>query len=83
MASKRIRVLACNWVSNVANQSQFRALSSGATLSGRYEIATQGGVVLPSNIYGHFIDTSAGEGLCMVNEAAGTVGGSITYVELD
>lgn len=82
VATKRIRILAFNMMSNVGNNAIFQS-GTGASnlLTGTYFIGSNGGIVGGYNPMGWF-QTSGNNLLNLKLSAAQSVGGSITYLEI-
>lgn len=81
VASKKIRVIATNFITKPTNAVTFYAGSSGAQLTGHYKLLANSGMVWPLNEHG-WLETSAGEGLVISLSATGTFGGVMTYIEI-
>lgn len=82
VTSKKIRVLAYNFIGNGAVNAKFKTAAAGADLTGlKYIAAAGGGICAPFNPLGWF-ETVAGDLLNLNLSAAVAVGGELVYVEV-
>jgi hypothetical protein len=81
VTSKKIRVIALNLMSAGTVTVRFESSTAGSFKTGEYPLVANAGIVLPYNPVGWF-ETNSGELLNMTLNAAVTVGGSLTYIEV-
>jgi len=84
-ATKKLRILAINFISAAANNIYITNGAGGTALwagsTNKANFGANGGIVLPYNPVGWF-ETSANTALVANLSAASAIGGSITYVEV-
>jgi hypothetical protein len=82
VTSKKLRVLAYNFIGNGAVNAKFQSGASGTDLTGlKYIAAAGGGICAPFNPVGWF-ETGAGVLLNLNLSGAVAVGGELVYVEV-
>jgi hypothetical protein len=81
VTSKKIRVVALQYVCNAAVNVKFQSHVTPTDKTGLAYNGANGGIVLPYNPVGWF-ETVAGEALDINLSGAVAVGGSLTYLEI-
>jgi hypothetical protein len=81
VTSKKIRVLAYNFIANGSVNAKFQSGASGTDLTGLKYCVANGGLVAPFNPLGWF-ETAAGVLLNLNLSGAVPVGGELVYVEI-
>lgn len=81
VASKKIRVLAYNFIANGSVNAKFQSGASGTDLTGLKYCVVNGGLVAPFNPVGWF-ETAVNTLLNLNLSGAVAVGGELTYVEV-
>lgn len=81
VTSKKIRVLAYNFIANGTVNAKFQSAASGTDLTGLKYCVVNTGLVAPFNPLGWF-ETGAGSLLNLNLSAAIAVGGELVYVEI-
>jgi hypothetical protein len=79
VTSKKIRVLAYSLIASAAMNVTWKSAST--SISGAMPVAQNGGLA-PGFCPVGIMETAAGEALQLTTDAAGTVGGQLTYVEV-
>jgi hypothetical protein len=81
VSSKKIRVIAFNFIANAAVNAKWQSGAGGTDLTGLYYLAANGGISAPLNDYGYF-ETASNTLLNLNLSGAVAVGGVLTYIEV-